>query len=70
MNSVDYENVKNFFADTDNGAKPFFFAWKPDSDPDDIICMRLKGARNVPYTGGVLRQWGFEAEEVVGYRKV
>lgn len=70
MSSSDYENAKMFFEDTDNGLKPFFFVYQPTSDLNDVMFMRLKGARKLPYQGGTLRNWGFDAEEVVGRRVI
>ena len=70
LTAADYENVKDFFMDTENGLKPFYFAWKPTSDPTDILYMRLRGNREVPYYGGTLRNWSFEAEEVAGTRRI
>ena len=70
LSTTDYENVKHFFEDTLNGARPFFFIWQPTTDPTDAPFLRLKGSRDIPYQGGALRSWGFEAEEVVGQRKL
>jgi len=68
LGDEDYENVKKFFEDTDNGAKPFFFSWKPQTAANDLLLLRLKGARDVPYQSGPLRSWKFDAEEVIGAR--
>ena len=70
ISPVEYGNLVQFFVDTENGLKPFFFAWRPEGDPVDVLPMRLRGARNAPYQGGVLRRWEFEAEEVVGVRAI
>ncbi len=70
LSSTDYENIKYFFADTSNGAKPFFFLWQPSTDPSDMLYLKLNSARDVPYSGGTLRSWAFEAKEVIGKRLV
>ena len=68
LSESDYKCVERFFEDTDNGLKPFFLLHRPSSEPEDAAFLRLVGSRNAPYSGGALRNWGFEAEEVVGAR--
>ncbi len=70
LSSNDYTDVEKFFEDTDNGSKPFFFAWQPSTKINDVLCMRLRGSRNVPYMNGALREWQFEAEELAGKREI
>lgn len=72
LSAIDDTNnldLDKFFEDTDNGAKPFFFAWKPDSNINDILCMRLEGAKNVPYQNGAQRRWEPDFIELAGRRE-
>lgn len=70
INATHYLDVEKFFEDTDNGTKPFFFAWQPTTKPHDILCMRLRRSREVPFRNGALRDWNFEAEELAGRREI
>lgn len=68
IDATNYLDVEKFFEDTDNATKPFFFAWKPESNINDILYMRLNGSRIVPYQNGAQRLWNFDAEELAGAR--
>lgn len=70
INATHYLDVEKFFEDTDNGIKPFFFSWQPTTKPNDVLCMRLRRSREVPYRNGALRDWNFEAEELAGRREI
>ncbi len=63
-------DIDDFFIDTDNGLRPFFFTRYPTTYPRDILLLRLKNDRNVPFINAKLKQWNFQAEEVVGKRIV
>ena len=67
----EYSEVEMFMDDTDDGALPFGFVYRPDSDPFDATVIRLeKGGCETPYRGGYLREWNFNAAELSGYRNI
>ena len=68
---AEYMGVELFMEDTDQGTLPFAFLWRPASAPEDLLVMRLdKEERLVPYRGGYLRDWQFNAVELAGERKL
>lgn len=70
IDSTNYLDVEKFFEDTDNAADPFFFIWKPETNMNDILCMRLETSRIVPYQNGAQRRWEFNAIELAGKREI
>lgn len=67
----DYTEIEDFFIDTENGLKPFFFIPRPTTNISDILVMRMTKGRNAPYFAPNLqRQWDFDIEEVLGARMI
>jgi hypothetical protein len=71
INPTDYTDIEKFMDYTDDGMRYFGFVWRPTTDDHDVRLMRLaKSSRNVPYRGGYIREWPFNAVELTGNRKV
>lgn len=67
LSPSEYAEVEKFMEDTDGGEAPFAFLWRPETNPADMLVMRLEeGERYVPFKGGILREWPFKAVELVG----
>ncbi len=67
LSPSEYVEVEKFMEDTESGETPFAFLWRPETNPDNMLIMRLEDPeRNAPYKGGYLRDWPFKAVELVG----
>lgn len=64
----DYDDLRQFFKDTDNGIRPFFFIRYPDTDLADILYLRLRRGENAPFIQSAIRNWALDAEEIIGDR--
>lgn len=64
----DYDDLRQFFEDTENGIRPFFFIRLPVTNLADILYMRLRRGENAPFLSAGIRTWALNAEEIVGDR--
>lgn len=66
----DYDDLRQFFEDTENGARPFFFIRFPVTDLADILYIRLRRGENAPFLSAGIRTWALDAEEIIGDRVI
>lgn len=64
----EHDKLREFFQDTENGFKPFFFVRFPQTELRDILYLRLKRGESIPFQSAGIRTWAMDAEEIVGDR--
>jgi len=68
ITDTEYENVKMFFEDTENGLRPFFFIYNSAAD---ILYMKLRNTKRVaPLIRRGVRQMDLDMMEIVGGREL